>query len=96
MYLYLQIEASVLSTSGYFRFLVDGKLPNPGPTIGYWYAAIVYYPGVRSFAAVAQVTGGVHSVEVDFGCEPVLTESNGVTCSATSTAATLKVEAYTP
>jgi hypothetical protein len=98
--LYIQIDAIVgtsLYTSGSFRFLVDGKPPDPGPTgASFGYAGLWSQLGAHSFAVVAQVTGGVHSVEVDFGCVPVLQENNTVTCSATSYAATLKVDAYAP
>jgi hypothetical protein len=98
--LYIQIDAIVgttLYTYGAFRFLVDGKPPNPGPTgASFGYAGLWSQLGAHSFAVVAQVTGGVHSVEVDFGCQPVLQENNTVTCTAYSYAATLKVDAYTP
>jgi hypothetical protein len=95
--LYIQIDANIGQfpdgASGYFSFLVDGKPASPGPTVAFW----GFYQSLQSFAVVAQVTGGMHYVQVNFGCVPVQLVYDGpYTCIATSSRATLKVAAYTP
>jgi hypothetical protein len=107
--LYIQVEARVAvlqaGNAGTFRFLVDGKAPTPGPTDGTgvvgWADSIPPlisqgpFKEARSFAVVAKVTGGKHSVEVDMGC---VRKTNVIPkqCSAFSGFATLKVAAYAP
>lgn len=103
--LYLHLEGQTLVTAndeGFFRFLIDGLTPVPGPTgptgeVGFaGFDPNSSSSRTTSFAVVGKVKNTsdneLHSIEVDFGCG----DTNGDGCMAIMGFASLSTSVFTP
>jgi hypothetical protein len=103
LYVHVETQDSVsASDSGFFRFLIDGDPPKPGPTDSqgdfFWVSGDPNSArGVaRSYAVVAKVTNGyeneTHFVEMDLGCE----DGTGDGCRAALGFSSMSIGVFTP
>jgi hypothetical protein len=103
LYMHVESQAALTaSDSGFFRFLIDGDPPKPGPTDSngdfFWVSGDPNsdYGVARSYAVVGQVTNGydneTHYIEMDLGC----LDQTGNGCRASLGFTSMSTSVFTP
>jgi hypothetical protein len=93
--------AATMNDIGFFQFLVDGAVPNPGPTENNGFIQFAFNPNAengeaRSYGVTAMVkntsANQAHAISVSIGCA----DETGDGCVGTSQLANLQIGVYHP